>query len=451
MPLVVDVPLNTMLADLDETLRVLLKRELGRHGFDGVEVAFDAPARDWSSQLSGPTVNVFLYDLRESHEFRPTEWREDRANGHHREVRPPMIMECSYAVTAWTQAVEDEHRLLSQVLGVLFAFPQLPVDVLAGRLPETAQRFAIEGRIGQPKSDGKADFWSAVGGQYKASLDYVVTLACESGVAYERGPEVRTQTMGARLSDAARRVDHRDAPLRRQGGRRRRRAARRRLDHAAGAGPVRVVGPARPVRAPARAARQAQARRAHARGRRGEGGDRRARRRARPDRRAREARHEEGRLTEWAAADARTTAPAPLARGRPDRRCWREMPIDDFGRPRVLLGNLEPMVRLGMIDVLAEDGVEVIGEEERPQALVLMAGRLRPDVVVLDLQQGSSRELGDRVRTASPETKVILWTRDEDAMEVLDPGATTPRRFFTAVPEELRSELSHVRLNRVEE
>jgi hypothetical protein len=55
------------------------------------------------------------------------------------------------------------------------------------------------------------------------------------------------------------------------------------------------------------------------------------------------------------------------------------------------------------------------------------------------------------VRTASPETKVILWARDEDAMEVLDPGATTPRRFFTAVPEELRSELSNVRMNRVEE
>jgi DNA-binding NarL/FixJ family response regulator len=126
------------------------------------------------------------------------------------------------------------------------------------------------------------------------------------------------------------------------------------------------------------------------------------------------------------------------------------MPSDD-GRTRVLLGNLEPMVRLGMIDVLSEDGVEVVGEEERPQALVLMAGRLRPDAVVLDLNHGSSRELGDRVRTASPETKVILWAREEDAMEVLDPGATTPRRFFTAVPEELRSELSNVRLNRVEE
>jgi hypothetical protein len=201
MALVVDVPLNTMLADLDETLRVLLKRELARHGFDGVDVAFDAPARDWSSQLSGPTVNLFLYDLRESHEFRPTEWQQDHSNGRHREVRPPMIMECSYAVTAWTQAVEDEHRLLSQVLAVMFAFPALPLDAMPPRLQALATRFPLEGRIAQPKADGKADFWNAVGGQYKASLDYVVSLSCESGTAYERGPEVRTQSVATRLSD----------------------------------------------------------------------------------------------------------------------------------------------------------------------------------------------------------------------------------------------------------
>ena len=33
--LTVEVPLNTMLADLDETLRVMLKSELERHGFEG--------------------------------------------------------------------------------------------------------------------------------------------------------------------------------------------------------------------------------------------------------------------------------------------------------------------------------------------------------------------------------------------------------------------------------
>jgi Pvc16 N-terminal domain len=201
MALIVDVPLNTMLADLDETLRTMLRRELERHGFDGVEIAFDAPSREWSGQLSAPTVNLFLYDLRESQDSRQTEWSHQRGNGQARDVRPPMMMECSYAVTAWTQAVEDEHRLLSQVLGVLFAFPSLPVDAMTGRMAGLADRFPIEGRIAQPKADGKADFWNAVGGQYKASLDYVITIACESGTVFERGPEVRTQTLSARLSD----------------------------------------------------------------------------------------------------------------------------------------------------------------------------------------------------------------------------------------------------------
>ena len=59
------VPLNTMLADLDEALRALLRRELAEHGFEGVEVVFDAPTKEWSASLSAPTVNLFLYDLRE--------------------------------------------------------------------------------------------------------------------------------------------------------------------------------------------------------------------------------------------------------------------------------------------------------------------------------------------------------------------------------------------------
>jgi hypothetical protein len=196
MALVVSVPLNTMLADLDETLRSLLKDELGRHGFDGVEVAFEAPSRDWSGQLSQPTVNMFLYDLREAADRRPVDWGEGTgAGGRPAKTRPPMIVEATYAVTAWTQDVQDEHRLLSQVLQVFFAYPQLPIDKLEGRLQAMAQRIPVSATIAQPKADGKADFWSAVGGQYQPSLDSVVYMACESGTMYERGPEVRTQTI----------------------------------------------------------------------------------------------------------------------------------------------------------------------------------------------------------------------------------------------------------------
>jgi hypothetical protein len=200
MPLIVDVPLNTMLADLDESLRTLLQRELGRHGFDNVEVAFDAPAKEWSSQLAAPTVNVFLYDLRESGEHRHRTVDERRTNGGAFETRPPLILECSYAITAWTQAVEDEHRLLSQILTILYSYLRLPTDALSGRISNGAQRYPIFGKVGQPKAEGKADFWNAVGGQYKASLDYVVTLSCEAGVAHERGPEVRDLTL--RIGDS---------------------------------------------------------------------------------------------------------------------------------------------------------------------------------------------------------------------------------------------------------
>jgi hypothetical protein len=199
--LTVEVPLNTMLADLDETIRGLLKEQLERHGFEGIEIAFDAPTREWSSQLSHPAVSLFLYDMREAEEHRPSGWTRQRVGDEWVEAPPPLVMEVSYAITAWAQAVEDEHRLLSQVLAVLYAFPELPQAILNGRLKNGSQPASIKTRVGQAKGD-KADFWTAVGGQYKASLDYVVLVSCDAGTVLERGPEVRTQRL--LLGDSAR-------------------------------------------------------------------------------------------------------------------------------------------------------------------------------------------------------------------------------------------------------
>jgi hypothetical protein len=189
------VPLNTMLADLDESLRRLLKRELERHGFDGVEIVFDAPDKEWSSALSSPTLNLFLYDLREAVDFRPIDWVPESENGR-REKRPPLRVDAAYAVTGWTRDVQDEHRLLSQVMAVMYAFPELPRDILNGTLlNDDLERFPLRTRVAQARQDAKADFWTAVGGQYKASIDYIVTVSCESGTILERGPDTRTQTV----------------------------------------------------------------------------------------------------------------------------------------------------------------------------------------------------------------------------------------------------------------
>ena len=190
------VPLNTMLADLDESLRLLLQAELGKHGFELVQIVFDAPTKEWASTLSAPTLNLFLYDIRETREHRPGDWEERKDDdGRRFELRPPLRVDVAYAVTAWTRSVEDEHRMLSQALAILFAFPVLPRDELAGSLRNGSQRFPLHTRIAQERSDGGSNFWTAVGGQYKASLDYVVTLSCEPGTLIARGAEVRTQTL----------------------------------------------------------------------------------------------------------------------------------------------------------------------------------------------------------------------------------------------------------------
>ena len=179
MGLIIDVPLNTSLADLDEALRSLLKRELERHGFEGVEISFDAPSREWSGKLTGPTVSLFLYDLREAIEQSDMGGGESRGNGTAVITPPDLRLEATYAVTAWSKAVEDEHRLLSQLIGILHSYRQLPADLMNGRLSELGM---IETVVGRPMEE-KADFWTAVGGQFKPSIDFALRLSIASGAA----------------------------------------------------------------------------------------------------------------------------------------------------------------------------------------------------------------------------------------------------------------------------
>jgi hypothetical protein len=206
VPATVSVPLNTMLADLDGALRRLLEAELADHGFDGVRVSFEAPTNQWAAGLTSPTVDLFLYDLREAADVPAGDWSEHRGNGPARLERPALRVECAYAVTAWTREAEDEHRLLSQTLAILLAYTRLPDRVLGERLAEAAAgQGPIMGRVGQPKSDRKAEFWTAVGGRYRVSLDYVVTLSIVPGVTVVRGPEVRTHTVRVADMGAGRR------------------------------------------------------------------------------------------------------------------------------------------------------------------------------------------------------------------------------------------------------
>jgi Carboxypeptidase regulatory-like domain len=86
------------------------------------------------------------------------------------------------------------------VLAILFSYRRLPLDVLDAALDGGTVLARAETSVGRPREE-KADFWTSVGGQYKASIDFVVHTQVASGASYVRGPEVRTQTIRTRLSD----------------------------------------------------------------------------------------------------------------------------------------------------------------------------------------------------------------------------------------------------------
>ncbi len=179
-----------MIQDVDESLRALVKRD----ALNGskADVAFDAPNKDWSSRRNTPTVDLYLYDIREDLEQRQVMWEEVRgADGFVKERRPPpRRYKLSYLVTAWTQRPEDEHRLLSSLLACFLRHQIMPADVIAGSLVEARGPITLTIALPPPQDRSISDVWSALGGELKPSLDLVVNAPMEIRVAQPAGPPV---------------------------------------------------------------------------------------------------------------------------------------------------------------------------------------------------------------------------------------------------------------------
>jgi hypothetical protein len=176
--------------EVDSALRALIDREAG---IRDVEVVFDAPTRDWASRRTTPTVDVYLYDIREDMRRRErgmlNEYNEDetRIIGRH---LPPRHFKLSYLVTAWTQRPEDEHRLLSALLAAFVRYDAMPADLLSGPLAELGLPVPLTVGLPPPEDRGFADVWSALGGELKPSIDVVVSTPIDTGQQFEVGPPV---------------------------------------------------------------------------------------------------------------------------------------------------------------------------------------------------------------------------------------------------------------------
>lgn len=167
-----------MLGDVDEALRKLFIREIPIRD-NQVDVTFDQPKREWSARISQPTLNLFLYDVRENKTLRQTRpmWEVmETDDGTPSRRRRPVRMDLHYMISAWAAEPEDEHQLLSGALMSLMRYPHLPEELL----PETLRDQPVPIPLMAAQYDemrNPADIWSAMDNEVKPALVCIITIA----------------------------------------------------------------------------------------------------------------------------------------------------------------------------------------------------------------------------------------------------------------------------------
>ncbi|MFJ5123622.1 DUF4255 domain-containing protein [Streptomyces sp. NPDC088555] len=207
-----------MIHEVDDVLRALIRAEVLEGG--QITVVFDAPTREWAAKVNAPMVNLYLYDIRED--------MRRRERGLHNDYdergtiiarrRPPRFFKLSYLITAWTKRPEDEHRLLSSLLGCLLRYEALPPERLAGTLAEIGAPVPMSIALPPPEDRSFADVWSALGGELKPSLDLVVSVPVTASPSYEVGPPVGDEGLQARFGDVPEAAEPVSEPMPGRGG-----------------------------------------------------------------------------------------------------------------------------------------------------------------------------------------------------------------------------------------
>jgi hypothetical protein len=164
-----------MFNDIEGVLRQLLIRELPIKNGD-VNVEFRQPKREWSSRLNRPTLDLFLYDLRENNILRQPEWQVEKKNGTAVKKRSPVRLDLNYMITAWAPDPEDEHNLLYRALLALFRYPDLPEDLLPESLKN--QPVPIPLRVAEHDAfRNAADYWGVLDNELRPCIACSLTVA----------------------------------------------------------------------------------------------------------------------------------------------------------------------------------------------------------------------------------------------------------------------------------
>jgi hypothetical protein len=183
-----------MFNDIDDTLREFLNGEIPISKSE-IEISFDRPTRDWSGRLSRPTLNLFLFDIRERKDLRddlPIVSRND--NGMAVKQIPPRRIDLSYLVTVWIKETEDEHRILARVMACFYKYTKIDLKYAQGDLKSST--YPVLCRLVPPEeATNTVDLWSVLDNDFHAPLIWAITSPLDV-FKPTTGPLVVTKKIG---------------------------------------------------------------------------------------------------------------------------------------------------------------------------------------------------------------------------------------------------------------
>jgi hypothetical protein len=161
-----------VISETDVALAQLLKSRV--IGSAEIAIAFDPPNRPWIQALTGPAVNLFLFDIKENAQRREVMYEDvrDEKNVLVARRRPPARIDLHYTVSVWAAPSPlVEHRILAAMLRCFLGQPLLPRELMPEALAKLEQQVVLS--VG---SSPKRGMFINLGGDLKAGIELTVTI-----------------------------------------------------------------------------------------------------------------------------------------------------------------------------------------------------------------------------------------------------------------------------------
>ena len=181
-----------VIQEIDQALRALIRAEA--FADRDVEVVFDAPTKDWAGRRNAPTVDVYLYDIREDmrRRARGVENEYEATAGSSAGTCRPGTSSCRTWSPPGPSVPRTSTGCCRRCSPASCGTTRSRPSCSPAPLSDLGLPVPLSVACRRPRTARFADVWSALGGELKPSLDVVITAADRHARAGRRraGPPV---------------------------------------------------------------------------------------------------------------------------------------------------------------------------------------------------------------------------------------------------------------------